>query len=296
MKIRELEKEGIESLQGAMVPNADVDARLLMLHVLGISVHEYLLRSSDEASDELSGRYRDLIVKRCRRIPLQHITGRAEFMGLTFRVNKTVLCPRPDTEILVETVLEYMKKRFTGDDESEIRVLDLCTGSGCILSSILKLAPGTCDIKSSRITGVGSDISEDALDLAAGNAFACGIDGSRVDFRQGDLFSVLEAGELFDIIVSNPPYIPAHIIPELMPEVRDHEPIGALDGGEDGLVFYRRITKGAAAHLKDGGMLFYEIGFDQRQDVSDIMRDHGFLNIEFRKDLSDNDRVVFGHL
>ena len=296
MKIRELEKEGIESLQGAMVPDSAVDARQLMLYVMGISVHDYLIRSLDEASDELTAEYRGLIAKRCSRIPLQHIIGQTEFMGLTFRVNSSVLCPRPDTEILVETILDHMKGKYGPDHNSDIRILDLCTGSGCILTSILKLAPSLCGISSRRITGVGSDISKEALDLASGNSFSCGIDGSRVDFREGDLFSVLGPDERFDIIVSNPPYIPASIIPQLMPEVRDHEPIGALDGGTDGLDFYRRITAGSIDHLNPGGMLFYEIGFDQREDVTSIMRTSGFTSIDFRKDLSDNDRVVFGHL
>ncbi len=215
-------------------------------------------------------------------------------MGLEFSVNEKVLIPRQDTEILVEEVLREL---FDG-----MRILDLCTGSGCILISLLHYS-NDCE-------GLGVDISTEALKTAAENAFrllggehglsqeenTAGADGPgrRYDFRQGDLFEAAEGK--FDIIVSNPPYIPSVIIETLMPEVREHEPRLALDGGQDGLVFYRRILEGSGEYLNAGGKLFLEIGYDQAEAVGRLMEQAGFQEIRTKKDYSGHDRVVWGTL
>ncbi len=297
MTLSELEKEGIESLRGAMVPDSAYDARELLLFASTLSLTKYLTFQDAPVSPGLIDKYRDLIRQRCERIPLQHIIGETEFMGLKFYVNEHVLCPRPDTEILVETVVDHVKNHFRSmDPDSNVRILDLCTGSGCILISIMRLGAEAAGVKRSRMKGVGCDISAEALDVASRNAWRCGIESENVLWKQGDLFEAIADEELFDIIVSNPPYIPSRYIDELMPEVRDHEPHSALDGGEEGLHFYKKITQEAPKYLKEGGFLFYEIGYDQREDVSMIMKEKGFKNIECKRDLSQNDRVVFGQL
>lgn len=310
MTISELEKEGIESLTGAMVPDAAVDARALLMHAGNMKMSDLLLKRREEAPKELCDKFRQLIMQRCERVPLQHIIGETEFMGLPFYVNENVLCPRPDTEILIEKVVAHIKKDMPACSTEDIRILDLCTGSGCIITSILKLSGDKYEIGHSgvkktdtplfctgrKITGVGTDLYEEALELARKNAWRNGIEMDRVQFCRGDLFEAVSKDERFDIIVSNPPYIPARFIDELMPEVRDHEPRSALDGGEDGLDFYRKISKEALGYFKEGGWLFFEIGFDQREDVTTIMSDLGYKDIGSAKDLSENDRVVWGHL
>ena len=198
-------------------------------------------------------------------------------MGLEFGVSSDVLIPEQDTENLVE---EVMREVCDGD-----RILDLCTGSGCILLSLLHYSNGS--------TGVGTDLSEDAVAAARKNACRLGL-SDRSDWRTGDLFEALKPGERFDIIVSNPPYIRRETIGELAPEVRIHEPRMALDGGEDGLDFYRRIIPDAADHLVTGGMLFLEIGYDQAEQVSALMEDAGYYEIRTIKDYGGNDRIVCG--
>lgn len=223
--------------------------------------------------DHIYRPYQDLLNKRSLHIPLQHLTGEQEFMGLPFHVNEHVLIPRQDTEILVEEVLSIVKK---GD-----HVLDLCTGSGCIIISIVKLAE--------QITGVGIDLSDEALVVAKENAKRLQAD---VTFFKSDLFEQV-TGE-FDCIVSNPPYIATAQIDTLMEEVRCMEPRMALDGMEDGLFFYRKIVEESAAYLKKGGWLCFEIGCDQADDVSEMMRAAGYENRKVIKDLAGLDRVVMG--
>jgi len=196
-------------------------------------------------------------------------------MGLTFGVNEHVLIPRQDTEILVEEVMR--------DLHDGVNILDMCTGSGCILLSLLHYSNDT--------TGVGVDLSEEALKVAQANAERLGKE-SRVRFVQSNLFEALD--EQFDIIVSNPPYIRTDVIEMLMPEVRDHDPRMALDGMADGLFFYRKIIDEAGNYLKRGGQLFFEIGHDQAQDVIALMREHGYKEIEVKKDYAGLDRVVYG--
>ena len=197
-------------------------------------------------------------------------------MGLTFLVNKNVLCPRQDTEILVEEVLKHL--------HDGMRILDIGTGSGCILLSLLHY--------SNDCSGMGVDVSEEALEVARINKSR--LKAERAEFVKSDLFENVEGK--FEMIVSNPPYIKSAEIEGLMPEVRDHEPHMALDGGEDGLFFYREITKRAKAHLYGGGMLFYEIGCEQGEAVKHIMEGAGYREVEIIKDFSGLDRVVYGVL
>ena len=229
------------------------------------------------------------VKKRVGRIPLQHITGTQEFMGLSFRVNEHVLIPRQDTEILVEEALEMLKKRVVPADNRDsgtTEILDLCTGSGCILLSVLYYAG---QAEHMNLRGTGSDLSGQALETARGNAEYLGIPAH---FVQSDLFGSLPGR--YAMILSNPPYIRSGDLEELQPEVRLHDPGMALDGGADGLAFYRRITEESMAHLVDNGILMFEIGCDQAEDVSELMCVHGFTDITVKKDLAGLDRVVYG--
>ena len=226
-----------------------------------------------EVSHEQKEAYDKLISERARHIPLQHLTGVQEFMGLTFMVNANVLIPRQDTEILVE---EAMKELHDG-----MEILDVCTGSGCILLSLLHY--------SNDCNGLGLDISESALEVAKQNAGKLSI---QADFLQSDLFDEIEVGRKFDMLVSNPPYIPTDVIPTLMEEVRVYEPVNALDGLEDGLFFYRKISKEAKAYLRKGAYLFFEIGCEQAEAVREILEKEGYKEIEIIKDLAGLDRVV----
>ena len=269
--------EAANRLQDADVPNPDIDAWELFAFAFRMDKKEYLMRMSEEAKDEEGvARYAEAIDLRCKRIPLQHITGEQGFMGLTFHVNEDVLCPRQDTETLVEVALQRLLPGM--------HVLDLCTGSGCILISLLALAQD--------ITGVGVDISEKALIVARENAWINRIDA---EFLQGDLFAPVK-GERFDMIVCNPPYIPSAVIPKLMPEVRDHEPRQALDGDRDGLAYYRKITAQAHKYLKRGGYLIFEIGIGQRDAVAQMLFMNGYRDMICYRDYSENERVMLGRL
>ena len=258
-------------------------------------------------------RYEECISKREQRVPLQHITGEQEFMGLTFRVDENVLIPRQDTEILVEQALEILKKGQLPRSGGKLHILDLCTGSGCILLSVLHYAdkcdtgrynagqcgPGMHDAGKhdagdpadmpGDIEGTGADISEKALSIAGQNADALGI---RAKFIRGDLFENIRGK--YGMILSNPPYIRSAEIDALQEEVRLHDPREALDGREDGLYFYRRITDEAREHLLPGGWLIFEIGYDQAEDVSGLMRSAGYAEVRVKKDLAGLDRVVYG--
>lgn len=303
---KEVYEAGREALQEAGIDEAALDARLLLEYVCGTDRNTLLAHGEREVSEEEYGRYRELIEKRAVHVPLQHLTGGQDFMGLTFLVNKDVLVPRQDTEVLVE---EVMKNLHDG-----MRILDLCTGSGCILLSLLHY--------SNDCTGVGVDLSAEALAVARENYERLRIERPEMKarFLEGDLFAALStegvseaaavsktgtaavwnAGEKeradgrFDIIVSNPPYIETDVMSTLMPEVREYEPRIALDGGADGLVFYRRIAQEAGRHLNGGGMLFFEIGCEQADAVREIMEEAGFREIQVVKDFAGLDRVISG--
>ena len=263
---------GKKYLADRQIENSGGDAWYLMEYVWGIDRNYYFLHSDDIIEQKDEERYRDLLQKRGSHIPLQHLTGTCDFMGLTFQVNDQVLIPRQDTETLVESALSRLKE---GD-----RALDLCTGSGCIILSLEKLGPG--------IRGLGADISAAALAVAKRNRDSLGLES---DFCISDLFEGIEG--VFDIIVSNPPYIASGKIPGLMEEVRGFEPLLALDGGADGLDFYRRIIKDARNFLKPGGWLGLEIGYDQREAVEELLRRQGFIRTETLQDLAGLDRTVW---
>jgi len=273
MKYKEAYELGCLRLKAADISDYKTDARLLLEYVCGTTYGDLFTKGESEVSAECEERFNDLLVKRSNHIPLQHLTGRQEFMGLEFLVNENVLVPRADTETLVEEVLK--------DLHDGMRVLDMCTGSGCILLSLLKFS-NDCD-------GVGVDISEKALEVAKSNSEALNINAT---FIQSDLFENVEGK--FDILVSNPPYIRTCEIEELMPEVRDHDPFIALNGHETGVFFYEKIVAQAPKFLNRGGLLAFEIGCDQGKEVSDIMSRGGFKNVEVINDLCGNPRVVKG--
>lgn len=282
MTYKALYEYGKKKLEEAGIEEASLDARLLLEYVCHTDRNELLVYGDKNRSEFEAQVYQMAIDRRAARIPLQHITGEQEFMGLRFRVNEHVLIPRQDTEILVE---EAMRCLADG-----MRILDLCTGSGCILLSLLKY--------SNECEGIGIDISDKALLTARENASALQLDAV---FLEGDLFAPLEnyvssktKDRLFDIVVSNPPYIETEEIKVLMPEVREHEPLLALDGGEDGLSFYRKIIQKAPEYMRKGAHLFLEIGCKQGEAVRALMQEAGFSQIQILKDYAGLDRVVFG--
>ena len=278
MNYRECFEKGKRALAEAGIEEADLEARLLLEHVCETSRNDLLAHGDRELLPEQETGYLTLLEKRVQRIPLQYLTGVQDFMGLEFDVNEHVLIPRQDTEILVEEALRELRD---GMD-----ILDMCTGSGCILISLLRY--------SNDCTGLGVDISGEALAVAEENARKLLAPDQQVRFLKSDLFEGVDG--MYDMIVSNPPYIPGDIIPGLMPEVREHEPLSALDGGEDGLYFYHRITEECGKYLKPGGMLFYEIGYDQGAAVSEILSREGFGEVRVIKDYAGLDRVVSGVL
>ena len=322
-------KKGQMILAQAGIKEAGLDAWLLLEYVTGKSRAYYFAYGEESVTESVAERYLELISRRAGHIPLQHLTHQAFFMGHEFYVDKNVLVPRQDTETLVESALECMKA------VKNPYILDMCTGSGCILISILK--------ERADAHGTGVDLSELALEVAERNARTLEV-ADRAEFIQGDLFSsaffkerqecilngsdtdkvqavnsemqniVHEAGVsekdiikyaehknsngnhsiAYDMIISNPPYIPTAEIEGLMEEVRLHDPRMALDGMEDGLYFYRTITRQAKNYLAPGGWLLYEIGCSQGEDVADLLRKEGYEDIEIRQDLCGLDRVVLG--
>ena len=279
MQYGKLYEEGTRILADAGIEEreAKLDARFLLEHVCGTTLQTLLLNKERPVSAEEEGAYRELIAQRRERVPLSYITGKRDFMGLTFEVTRDVLIPEQDTENLAEEIMRHL----CGGE----RILDLCTGSGCILLSLLSYSNGT--------TGVGTDLSGKALEIAARNAERLGL-LERTAWRQGDLFEAVSGDEKFDLIVSNPPYIKSEVIPSLAAEVSVYEPRLALDGGEDGLYFYRKIIPGSVSRLVTGGMLFLEIGSDQAEEVSALMRNAGFYEVRTIRDYGGNDRIVCG--
>lgn len=266
---------GMQKLKEAEIGEAQLDARLLLEEVCGTDHNTLLCHGDREVSEAEEEQYRKALEQRAVHVPLQHLLGYQDFMGLRFQVNEHVLIPRQDTEILVEEAMRYL--------HDGIRILDLCTGSGCILLSLLHYS-NDCE-------GTGVDISKEALQVAALNAELLGI---KADFLKSDLYEKVTGK--FDLLVSNPPYIERKVIPTLMEEVREYDPYIALDGGEDGLDFYRRIIGGAQDYLKRGGQILMEIGSGQAQAVSELLREAGFKEIDVCRDFAGLDRVVSGRL
>lgn len=273
--------EGVKVLAEAGIEEATLDARYLLFEVFHTDMTHFLLdrgrviSEDDQVLDQVK-QYRLMIEKRSQRIPLQHITGSREFMGLEFYVNEHVLIPRQDTETLVELILKDYKGR-------KPVILDMCTGSGCIAISLSKI--GGFD----GVTAV--DLSKEALKVAKRNADVL-LGPGRITLIESDLFQAIEPKSRFDIIVSNPPYIPTEIIKELQPEVRNFEPMLALDGREDGLFFYRQLVSEGRRFLNPGGSIYFEIGYDQAESVSALLEDAGFAEIRVVKDAAGLDRVV----
>lgn len=281
---RELYEEGRRILEQAGLPDAALDARFLLEEVCGTNLQTLLVFPEKKVTEEEANQYRAFVQRRKDREPTAMILGEWDFMGLTFQLNKSTLIPEQDTEVLVETALEELKRR--GPGEAPLRILDLCTGSGCILLSLLH--------ELRNADGLGTDLSEEALEAARENAVRLGLQ-ERGTFRQGDLWEPV-GDERFDLIVSNPPYVPTEVIPTLEPEVRCGEPYAALDGGEDGLVFYRRIMREAAGHLKPSGIIIVESGFDEAPQIAALMQDQKLRGIRTVKDYGGLDRVVLGAL
>lgn len=273
MIIRQVLKEAADALQGVGIADPLVDASLLLSHVTGRAPLMLRADSFSELPDDQLTAFRQLLTRRLAHEPLQYILGSVEFMDLTLAVSPDALIPRYDTEILCEEALRRVK--------GGMRVLDLCTGTGAIALTVKKHAD--CQV-------FASDISDKALALAQKNAQKNAL---TVDFRLGDLLAPFE-NETFDMIISNPPYISAADMLTLSPEVLN-EPHLALEGGEDGLVFYRRIVADAPAHLTPGGWLLFEIGCDQGAAVARLM-EKDFTDIQVIKDLNSLNRVVLGKL
>lgn len=275
MTLREALAFGKELLKQAGIEEYETDAWLLLEASCGCTRNDYYLRGDSSLTKEQELLWKQYMEKRGERIPVQQILGVQEFMGLSFTVTGDVLCPRQDTETLVEEALKELNPKE--------RILDLCTGSGCILISLLTYGK--------ECSGVGADLSLKALEVAKENARKLGVECHLI---HSDLFEQIE-GE-FDMIVSNPPYIATKEIETLMPEVRDREPRMALDGKEDGLFFYRKIVGQARRYLKPGGRLLFEIGYDQGEAVARMMAEAGFMEVQVKKDLAGLDRVVKGKL
>jgi len=257
-----------------------LEAELLLGEVLGFDRVGLLVHSQRPLSEEELATYRGLLKRRRTGEPIAYILGRREFFGMTFSVDDRVLVPRPETELLVEQALERTKHR-----ELSGRALDLCTGSGCVAISFAK----------ARRTWQtwGTDLSEGALSVARKNALDLGAVWN-LSFHQGDLFDACPRAAKFELIVSNPPYIPSGDLAELQPDVRDFEPRMALDGGPDGLDFYRRLIDEAPLRLVPGGVLAVEIGADQGPAVRSLFEGHGFGDVVIRQDFAGHDRVVSG--
>lgn len=278
MTFFELWKWGEKRLADSGIREAYLDAKYLLLEAFEMDLAHFLLREQEQvpSTDGRTREYSDAVLARASRVPLQYLTGKQDFMGLTFHVDERVLIPRQDTETLAELVLRE-------NPEKNIRLLDLCTGSGCLAVSLAVLG-GYEEVDA-------GDISPDALEVAEENGRRL---GGNVHFVESDLFSALDPGKAYDVIVSNPPYIPTEVIEGLEPEVRDYEPRMALDGSGDGLAFYRRLAAESPSHLKPGGRLYLEIGWDQGESVEALLRENGFEDIEVVRDDAGNCRVVRG--
>ena len=281
---RELLKEGSMQLRAAGITEADTDAWLLFSSCMGLNRTEYLMRSDAVVPDDKAEEYLGKLKRRAGREPVQYIEETAPFMGFDFYVNENVLIPRMDTEILVSEAIKRARIMFSQrQHDVNFRILDMCTGSGCIAqSTYLLLKNEGCTVEVDAV-----DISEKALEVAGINASRL---GAQVKLIRGNLFENVD--NKYSMILSNPPYIRTDVIADLEPEVREHEPMLALDGTADGLYFYREITDKAWEYLENNGILMYEIGYDQALEVSDMLRQRGYTDIAVIKDFAGLDRVV----
>lgn len=278
---KKLLEYGKARLQESEIEEYALDAWLLLEYVFQISRTWYFVHEDEMADMEKAEQYVEYIGQRSRHVPLQQLTGEAYFYGMRFYVNENVLIPRQDTEVLVEEVLKLSRTVFSEERRKALNILDVCTGSGCILLSLLS--------NLENATGTGVDLSEKALKVAETNGENLGIPARWV---HSNLFDKVQG--IYDMIISNPPYIKTSVIEELMDEVKFHEPKMALDGREDGLYFYREIIREAEQYLKEGGILAFEIGYDQGEAVSQLMEKQGYSQVQVIQDLAGLDRCVTG--
>ena len=277
MKIKELIEYGKNTLNRNEVQDSSIISRILAEYILNFNRQEIIANLDKEVKEEQRVRYYLALIEIIQGMPIQYITNKQEFMKLDFYVDENVLIPQPDTEILVEKAIEEAKKI------ENVEILDMCTGSGCIGISIAK------NIENAKVTLV--DISENAIEIAKKNALRNKVE-SQLTFIQSNMFEKVE--KKFDIIVSNPPYIKTDVILKLDKQVQN-EPHIALDGGKDGLKFYKIIIEEAEKYLKENGKLILEIGYDQKEEVENLIKQSGqYKKIEVIKDLSQNDRVIIG--
>ncbi|MDR7869494.1 MAG: peptide chain release factor N(5)-glutamine methyltransferase [Tissierellaceae bacterium] len=281
MVINEIISKGMTLIKERKYSNPRLESILVLSQLLKVDKSYIYIHGNEEVNQFIENRFFDIMNKRAEGHPLQYLLNVEEFMGLSFYVEEGVLIPRPDTEVLVEFIIDNI------DKDKNLNVLDIGVGSGAISLSIAKNCPNT------KVYGI--DIEDTPIKVSNINKDKLNIENAT--FYQGDLFEALEKNnvdEKFHIIVSNPPYIKTSDIEELQIEVKNHEPITALDGGVDGLDFYRRITEEAKDYLYTNGMLIYEIGFDQSSEVMGILNKEGFSNISVLKDYQGHDRVVYG--
>lgn len=282
MKINELLNYGAEILKKAEIETYMLDSQLLLAKILEKNKLFIITNRDKEIEEDKVLEYKQAIKKRSAKMPVKYILGQSEFMGLDFFIKEGVLIPRPDTEILAEEAIKVIK------ENNYKTAADVCCGSGIIGISIAHY------LKDIAVRSY--DISDTAIEVTEENITRLKLT-DRVKVYKSDLLKLaLEKGDKFDIIVSNPPYIKKEVIPTLMEDVKDYEPFIALCGGEDGLDFYRRIIKEAGLLLKSGGTIAFEIGYDQREQVSKLLEDAGFTDIICLKDLGNNDRVIEGRL
>lgn len=299
MNIKEALEYGIEKLKESNIKESSLKARLVLAYLLNKNKEYLMVHDEDEIENIIKDKYIERIKKLCENEPLQYITNKQEFMGLELYVDENVLIPQPDTEILVEEVIKLCNEKIHFDEIKNIQILDLCTGSGAIGISIAK------NIKNCNITL--SDISKKALNIAEKNCKKIvGANCVRpqnnkeknpnntIQIIQSDLFKNIN--NKFDIIVSNPPYIKTEVIKTLDKEVQK-EPKLALDGGKDGLDIYKRIIKEAHKYLNNNGYLCLEIGYDQKEEVINILKNaKSYTEINSKKDLSGKDRIIISKL
>ena len=280
LNIKEILDKTVNYFKKYDIPQPRLDAEVLLADLLKMErINLYVNFDRPLTSEEIDS-YREMILKRRQGTPVAYLVGQKEFMGLKFKVNSNVLIPRPETEHLVQTILN----RIDTWEQEEVKIADIGTGSGAIIISIAKLSDGL-------VEGTGIDISEASLNLAQENAVNLGVD-EQLEFKEGDLLEALE--ETVDIIVSNPPYIPSEELDDLQKEVQQ-EPKLALDGGEDGLDYYRKIINDAPEYLTTDGLLAFEVGIKQSQDVADLLEKADYTNIEIKKDYSDIERIVLAN-
>lgn len=283
-------RQAVEQLEKVNNPTPRLDAEVLLAHVLGLERLKLHMYPEMEVSPPSAEMFQELLQRRTQGEPVAYLTGTQEFMGLDFGVSPAVLIPRPDTELLVESVQEYLQEKAVGEGQQTTWLAaDIGTGSGCIAISLAVLIPG--------LTIMAVDLSREALKVAGENTVRHQVQ-DRVLLRHGDLLEPVrewtDKGRLLDVIVSNPPYITEEEMTQLAPSVAHYEPHGALAGGREGLDFYRRLTQEAPRLLRPGGLLAFEIGHEQGEAVAGLMTQQGFSQIKVLKDLAGYHRVVLG--